>query len=355
MLAKEFILQSMKKNSHINLFDIAEEMKSSQGSVRKHISRLKKDGHKIMRFLDEHGLSCYALFDESKCLNIKKRDKKYSVRKRDDGVYPAYHFKLGNGERINIGWLGDAHIKSKFEYDFADYLLDMYRKKGMYVAISGDMFEMATRYSVGSGVYNQEYNGHKQFEKVAELMERYQDIILFVTDGNHENRVVKEVGVSLMKIICDTLDITYSSGRLYAYVDNGKSTKLIHATHNPGSSAQTTQGKIKAIHKRVLDHFPTVDFVLAGHLHFGACESSCLYRLTMSIKNLKPEFVNRYAIMNPSLLRFYGGYGDQKGMTPIPFRIFSLYINNENDYGVYEMNIDKKEIEKKFPGIMVIK
>jgi len=88
-------------------------------------------------------------------------------------------------------FLGDIHLGSP-QCDVPRFLrmVDYCVKTTTPVLLMGDLIELATRHSVGSGVYEQEFIGQVQYEKmVGHLMPlAKKKLILGTHNGNHEDR-----------------------------------------------------------------------------------------------------------------------------------------------------------------------
>ena len=84
-----------------------------------------------------------------------------------------------------VVFIGDVHYGSpqcnvnKF-LDMVKYCVE----HKLYVMLMGDLIEMATRYSVGSGVYEQEFPGQSQVEWIIEKLKPLGNLILGSHNGN---------------------------------------------------------------------------------------------------------------------------------------------------------------------------
>jgi len=320
----------IKENGFVVVDDFCRKYEESRNKVISIIHEIKDiENLSIGKFKDNDDRLAYGLFDvEEEEIVIKQRD--YSMRANKRGL-PFYHFMFDE-KHVKVLPIGDCHIQSEREEILLRRILDKCREENFYVTITGDMFEMATRYSIGSGVYHQVYNNHKQFEVVKDILAEYQDIILFVCDGNHEARAIKEIGVSLMKIICDQYKIPYAFGRVHAILETPYMSHEMITTHKTGSSAQTLDGKRKSIYKRGIEQHKGISFFVCGHLHEGLKEDERFY-IETDKRTLEPVIKPWYAIMNPSIMKFFGGYADVAGLN-FPSRNFYHIDLNGDDYGV---------------------
>ena len=75
------------------------------------------------------------------------------------------------GDGADVYFIGDVHYGSpQFnEQKFLGYL-DFCKKNYKYVFLMGDLIELATRHSVGAGVYEQIFPGQSQYEQMVEWL-----------------------------------------------------------------------------------------------------------------------------------------------------------------------------------------
>lgn len=72
------------------------------------------------------------------------------------------------------------------------------------VILNGDLLNTALRGSV-SDVYGEKMSPMRQISTLAEILEPIKGKIIGVTTGNHENRVYKNDGVDIMRLVCREL------------------------------------------------------------------------------------------------------------------------------------------------------
>lgn len=109
-------------------------------------------------------------------------------------------------------FLGDIHYGSP-QCDVKRFLkmIDYCRQNNLYVFLMGDLVEVGTRYSVGAGVYEQNMPAQSQFEEMIEWLKplAQKNLILGLHQGNHEERVYKETGVNISKIMANEFGVPY--------------------------------------------------------------------------------------------------------------------------------------------------
>ena len=154
-----------------------------------------------------------------------------------------------NGKnRGHIIPIGDIHLGAptcnvkKLEETIAYALANKCHVIGM-----GDMLEAATRYSVGSGVYEQVMSVQDQVDTIVEMFTPLAKAGLLsgMTGGNHEDRISKAVGLDITKIMCRLLDIrNFGYGQSHI-VRCGKESYTMWSHHGK-SGARLPYTKIKA-------------------------------------------------------------------------------------------------------------
>jgi len=99
-----------------------------------------------------------------------------------------HNLLLKGGKRYaEVIFIGDVHYGSP-QFDKKKFLamLEYCIQNNLYVFLMGDLIEMATRHSVGAGVYEQESNGDSQHEQMVEWLKPLakKKLILGTHSGN---------------------------------------------------------------------------------------------------------------------------------------------------------------------------
>ena len=121
--------------------------------------------------------------------------------------------KLDKGkDYASVVFIGDVHYGSP-QFDQKRFLrmIDYCYKNNLYVLLMGDLMEVSTRYSIGSGVYEQEYPGQSQYEQIVEWFKPLakKKLILGLLEGNHEKRVYQLSGVNVSKMMARELGVSF--------------------------------------------------------------------------------------------------------------------------------------------------
>lgn len=220
----------------------------------------------------------------------------------------------GNHKSIYIIPIGDLHFGNKFynpEYlDKVFKFIDKHRNRCR-IILMGDLFEVATKTSVGRGVYDENYPTYDQYKTGIRLFKPYKDLIDLVIQGNHEERIIRDTSFDIIEEFCERLEVPQAYGNFEGMVnvtfDNGM-TYSLYAFH--GSTGGTKEGSaINALLKmkeRAMSHI-----YLMGHTH-----KLLDFSRTLSLPNpggdeavvIPQMFVNTGTALGD------GGYGTMKGL-----------------------------------------
>jgi UDP-2,3-diacylglucosamine pyrophosphatase LpxH len=194
-----------------------------------------------------------------------------------------YDFK----EPTNILLISDVHFdnpKCNRELFFSH--LDKAKKLGYKVAIFGDLFCMM------QGKYDPrrskkdilpEHNKANYIDAVIddtiEKLKDYSDTIIFVSEGNHETAILKNLETDVLARFVDKYNERYKTNvikgsyrgwfivRLYTHNSNEKAftTYKIYYHHGYGGGGEMTKGILQ--HSRMNMHIEGADAILMGHVH----------------------------------------------------------------------------------------
>lgn len=209
-----------------------------------------------------------------------------------------------------VVFIGDAHYGSP-QFDKPRFLamLDYCLKNLLYVFLTGDMIEMATRDSVGAGVYEQESIGQSQYEQMLEWLRPLAEkkLILGLLRGNHEVRVYNMTGVDITKAMCRELSIPYLGDACWNTFKVGKETYTVYALH--GRTGARFDGTALLALERISTSF-AADLVACGHSHKLITSSVIIQRV---INGQVKEF-KKYLLICGSFLKYDGGYAQTVGL-----------------------------------------
>lgn len=217
----------------------------------------------------------------------------------------------GGKPYAEVVFLGDCHYGSP-QFDEPRFLsmVDYCFKNRIHVFLMGDLIEMATRHSVGAGVYDQLFSGQTQHEKMVEWLTplAQRGLILGLLQGNHEERVYKESGVNVSKAMARELTIPYLGDACWNTFRVGKQCYSIYSLH--GRTGSKFDGTALLALERLAAPFHA-DLVVMGHAH--KCISSSV--LMQKVHNGLVVEHKKHLLITGSYLK-YGGYAQTFGLPP---------------------------------------
>jgi UDP-2,3-diacylglucosamine pyrophosphatase LpxH len=210
-----------------------------------------------------------------------------------------------------VVFLGDCHLGSP-QFDQSRFLAmtEYCLKNNIYVFLMGDMIELATRHSVGGGVYEQAFPGQTQHEVMCEWLTPLANkkLILGLLQGNHEERVYKESGVNISKAMARELSIPYLGDACWNMFRVGDRTYTIYSLH--GRTGSKFDGTALLALERLAAPFHA-DLVVMGHAH--KCISSSVLMQTVRKGSVVEH--KKHLLITGSYLK-YGGYAQTFGLPP---------------------------------------
>jgi len=231
--------------------------------------------------------------------------------------------------KIKLVPLGDFHYGvSQCSVEKLKEWIEWVRKtKNAFVVLMGDTTENSTRYSVGSGVYEQILRPRQQKIDMMEILAPIRHKIIAMVEGNHGRRSVQEVDYSPEQEIANTLEIPFFRHTAYIDIVWGGHLFEIFATHGT-TGAVTEGGKINAIAKPTM--FTRADIFLQGHTHDKFAKSKLEFirdRKTLEIQRRKYYLVNTGSFMN-----YWDSYAEGKLYGPVPIGTVNVELYKNGDY-----------------------
>jgi len=216
-------------------------------------------------------------------------------------------------EYAELLFIGDVHYGSincavdKFQANL-DYCL----RERVPLFLMGDMLEAATRYSVGSGVY-QQLSPQEQIEHMLEFLRPLAEaglIVGYIT-GNHEDRITKETGIDVSKNLCRELKIPYLGAAGWTIFYVGPQAYTLYAIHG-SSGSRFDYTKLKAVMD--LSHYFQADIIASGHMH--TILDNAVERQVVSRTRKIVEVKKCHVIVTGHYLKYDKSYAQAKGMPP---------------------------------------
>lgn len=186
------------------------------------------------------------------------------------------------------------------------------------VLLVGDVLEMALRNSVGD-VYTQALSPEAQLWEAYDLLWPLRQRIWGITEGNHEGRVAREVGLHPGQWLALALGVPYFPGRQGVLKvrlgrgENGKPISYVITFAHGNSAARTPGGKLSAAW-RMRDVIANADVYICGHSHGRTVDVGV--RLVVDPHNNLVREEKFYIVLAGSFLG-YAGYAREKGWAPL--------------------------------------
>lgn len=192
-------------------------------------------------------------------------------------------------------------------------------KDNAFAILNGDIMNTALKSSV-SDVYAETLSPQDQYELVAGLFKPIAKKILGGDGGNHEDRVLKNDGIDVMKLLARELEFPYSNEGLLLFLSLGRDTRSTHHNRKVTYTVYFTHGsgggrKIgsKAARLSDLSDIVDADVYIHSHTHLPMVFKERYYRTNVQRASCTP--VTRLFVNTASSLD-YGGYGQKQGYSP---------------------------------------
>jgi len=205
--------------------------------------------------------------------------------------------------------IGDVHYGSP-QCDVKRFLamLDYCIKNHFYVLLMGDLVEMATRDSIGAGIYEQYVHGESQIEWMMKHLRSLADagLILGLHNGNHEERVYNMTGVNISKAMARELGVTYLGDACWSSFKVGSQKYAVYSLH--GRTGARYDGTVLKAVENISNSF-YADLVAMGHAHKQV--SSNL--IVETVVNDRVVQKKKFIVVTGSYLGYDGGYWQKTG------------------------------------------
>jgi len=189
----------------------------------------------------------------------------------------------------------------------------------------GDPIELATRHSVGAGVYEQTISPDEQIDKLLDFYEPIVDrgLLLGMVDSNHAFRAYKEVGINITKQVARTLGVPYFGHSGFLLLRVGDITYKIFGHHGTSGSA-TFGGKVNSVTK--LGRDVDCDIVVMAHVHDIHHHTENIRGINNKTKCYE-ERAKHYVITGSYV--GHEGYPEQANYTPVTIGTPALVLSGD--------------------------
>lgn len=227
-------------------------------------------------------------------------------------------------ETIQIAPFFDVHIGSK-EQD--EDLLDKHLQwvadtPNVFSFLGGDMFENITPGESKMG--HTPTSPEEQVLNVTKKFAKIQHKLLFSIPGNHEDRTMKNSGMSSARRLADNLKVPYFTDYCFANVKWRNQTFRFLAHHGAGGA--TTAGAQRNAARKELTWFKP-DVLITGHLHNPLVD--LVYTLDIDQKTGRLFEKTCLVVICPAYLKYFSGYAAKVRLTPGPRGLTVLNLNDD--------------------------
>lgn len=222
--------------------------------------------------------------------------------------------------------IGDLHIGSAhFDRKILEkQLKEIDKTKNARIILMGDLAEVATKNSVGAGVYEQDQNGQQQMMQAKSILYPYKGIIDCIVGGNHEERIRKDSGFDLSLYFAQLMGLEekYANYQgVVKYTFSGRSFD-VSVWHGAGGGS-TPGGAMNRLQKQASTVL--ADIYLMGHVHQRQACSKQIY--IPDERNNKIDLMTQYFIVTGSSLTHEHSYAEMAGFPPSNVGFPKIYLS----------------------------
>lgn len=253
--------------------------------------------------------------------------------------------ELDNFDNIEIIPISDTHIGDKcLNKQLLKKTLEYIKNTpNCYCILNGDLCNIALKNSV-SDVYAEEIPPMEQLSQLCLFLDDIKEKILVVCDGNHERRITKETGISIIQLACKQLKIEdrYASGRWYIYLYFGeknygvkrKMCYTITGFHGSGGGS-TYGGAVNQLMRQ--KQVVIADLYIMSHFHKRIATSDIVYMPDYSnAKRNGGQLIKKECcyLLSNSFLEYDNSYAENMNLVPSGTKVTKAILNGR------ERNID---------------
>jgi UDP-2,3-diacylglucosamine pyrophosphatase LpxH len=206
-------------------------------------------------------------------------------------------------------FIGDVHYGSP-QCDVKRFkeMLAYALHKHINVLLMGDLIELATRHSIGAGVYEQESVGQTQYEDMVEMLKPLADakLIIGLHSGNHEGRLYDSCGVDISKALARELQVTYLGDAGWTQLRVGKQKYHVYSLH--GRTGAKYDGTVLRAIENISSSF-YADVLAHGHAHKKISGEI----IVEAVVNDRVVQRKKIILVTGSYVKYDGGYWQKTG------------------------------------------
>lgn len=248
----------------------------------------------------------------------------------------------GDHKSMFILPIGDVHFGNRCHnpkyLDQALQFADKNRARTR-IILMGDLLELATKHSVGRGVYEETYPTQRQFEVAVERFKPYADLIDCIIEGNHEERIIRDTSFEIVEEFAHRIGAHNAYSRFSGIINYTLGTGRTYsgfAWH--GATGGTTEASVinamLKMRENVISHM-----YFMGHTHKLL---SFEREVALPAPGQPDPIILNQLFVNTGASLDHGGYGEQKG-----------FPKSLPGYGVVQIFADEhRKVFRKISDIM---
>ncbi|WP_145052801.1 metallophosphoesterase family protein [Paenibacillus xylanexedens] len=219
----------------------------------------------------------------------------------------------GDHKSMYILPIGDVHFGNRCHnpkyLDAALRFADKNRARTR-IVLMGDLLELATKTSVGRGVYDEAYPTQRQFEIAVEKFKPYADLIDCIIEGNHEERIIRDTSFEIVEEFAHRIGAHDAYARFSGIVNYTLGSGRTYSTYAwHGATGGTTEASVMnamlKMRETALSHI-----YLMGHTHKLL---NFEREVMLPAPGQEAPIVMNQLFVNTGASLDHGGYGEQKG------------------------------------------
>lgn len=224
-----------------------------------------------------------------------------------------------NGSPVEILPIADLHVgDAHCDYDrIAAMIASVRDNPNRYAVLAGDLMNTAIANSK-SDVYGETMTPGQQLDKCTELFAQIADKIIAIVPGNHEERITRQCGVDMPRVLAQRLgleqvyepDAALLFLRFGSNAHGGKMVYSLYINHGHGGGRRVG-GKLNSLQDYAL--VVDADVYIVGHTHLPATYKSGRYKVVPQKFNAQ---YREQLFVNTASSLLYGGYGKRGGYQP---------------------------------------
>lgn len=235
-------------------------------------------------------------------------------------------------KEIKIIPISDVHIGDPLcNYKYLKEVLEEIKNTpNIYTIINGDMCNTALKNSK-SDVYNDDMTPMEQILKLVELLKPIKDKILVLGSGNHEERILKETSIDVLRLVARELGIEdrYAPSWWYLFLRFGEYTNKKNSqvsyqiTGYHGSGGGRRSGS-KLNRANEMSNFTIADIYIMSHVHETMASKGAIYEPDYAHSTIHKRELN-YLITNSFIED--GGYAEKYGLPPKTHQVSEVTLD----------------------------